>query len=755
MTDSFQHLIDFSELIKTLSKFQNIFTQHEYLHKDHQAAEVKSYEKFKKIDSDLTDLQLMSKSFVAGLVSISKIEEKLSSWSERFRSLEEGNFEIKTKIRALEDHYEKQIEEHRLIHKKEHLEIEKSLMKVIEDKFFTVSNDLTVNFTKVSEDIEQINEKVYAIEDNLRSSVNNTPVPAKENENVEVYRKSNTLNILQNRIAVLENKMLAPETNKLEKNDKNAEKVKILEEKTSNKFEELKKQLDEKLQSAFSGLKEEAPEENEGFKGRKNVRVETLAYGSELKGLEKKITLLDEKMADLQKRHSMIEIDFPRRSVIESFVPKKIRELDLESSSSENEVSVYTLEKLQDSLEKIQKTLPLVMYKSELEDIFLQFSKKIKDSRKTFPEYEDFTPKIQEHEERLNGLWKSINSLQEKLGLIEPKLQKYLENFQSLADLVKFDMQSEIKSIEESYSNKVNEVKLMVEKSLKSFNDVPVMQNEQYFRSMILALRNDISFLRDDFDSYKKSRVSPPLPLDSQIELEEIQEPLQIGMLQSILKQHDTAIRLLANKTFPQKPEEKSLTDTVNYLSHLEDLKKEMKEILSKQEERKTLSNKDLEIIQNILVTLESKIGKDELGQMAEKNDLHKIYRMLKRRIDELAEAVYKKEGAPREEAYFLKKKFNSECASCGQSVPEKVEGKLVYESWNKFPVKSPSYATGFSRILNSLVQSPSGGLTLQKEKEPRALSMMEGLASKPVTVKSKKRQVSTRISTGALKNKS
>jgi hypothetical protein len=78
-----------------------------------------------------------------------------------------------------------------------------------------------------------------------------------------------------------------------------------------------------------------------------------------------------------------------------------------------------------------------------------------------------------------------------------------------------------------------------------------------------------------------------------------------------------------------------------------------MKEILAKQEESKKLSNKDLEIIQNILNSLDSKIGREDLSQMAEKNELQKIYRMLKKRIDELAFNIKKKEISPKEEAFF------------------------------------------------------------------------------------------------------
>ena len=90
------------------------------------------------------------------------------------------------------------------------------------------------------------------------------------------------------------------------------------------------------------------------------------------------------------------------------------------------------------------------------------------------------------------------------------------------------------------------------------------------------------------------------------------------------------------------------------------------------------------------------------------------------------------------------------ECASCGQLVPEKQENRIVYESWNRFPSKTPTYGAGFSRILNSLVQNPSGGLMLPRSESKNSIE--EPKPSRSQRVKTKSRNVSSRVQTGFAK---
>ena len=339
-----------------------------------------------------------------------------------------------------------------------------------------------------------------------------------------------------------------------------------------------------------------------------------------------------------------------------------------------------------------------------------------------------------------------MDSVNKKQALIDQTLVQLQEH-------KIINVEFKISTLQHELTDKFQEVKDL----FKIFENIPELaplQNEQYFRSMLLGLRNEISALKDDYESLKKNNNSAPMQIDNPINFEDFQEPLQLSMIQSILKQHDTAIRIIAGRSaVPSKPEDYSgkIDETAFYLHHLEDLKKEMKEILSKQEETKKLSTKDLEIIQNILNSVESKIGKEELSQMAEKNELHKIYRMLKRRIDELAEEFKQKKELKKEEAFFLKRKFSTDCASCGQILPDRQEFRISHEYWNKFPLKTPTYAVGFSRILNSLVPSPSGGLTLSTRNE--AKTTVEGkISPKLITSKKQSRKILSRINIDANK---
>jgi hypothetical protein len=388
--------------------------------------------------------------------------------------------------------------------------------------------------------------------------------------------------------------------------------------------------------------------------------------------------------------------------------------------------------------------LPLVMYKSELEDILAQFSKKIKDSRRPHPEVDDNSGKLSELEHRINGIWKTHNELSGTILELE-RVQTSFSRAIGGVETVKLPLLEEKVRVLEALSNNFSaELKRIPSKPDLS-REVPVVQNEQFFRSMILSLRADIKNMQDELNAIKSVQAESPLPLDSPIALMEIQEPIPVGALQNVLKQHDAAIRHLASR-LQLKDDRPTLVEASNYLSHLEILRSEMKEIISKQEDTKKLTTQDIDIIQKILSSLDTKIGKEDLTQMAEKNELHKIYRLLKKKIDELADVVRNKEPERKEDAFFVKRKKRFECASCGQLLPDKNEGKCGHESWNRFPSKTPSYGVGFSRILSSLVQTPTGDLALPREVKS---SLEETKESKE---KNRKRKTSSRVQTGFIK---
>ena len=101
-----------------------------------------------------------------------------------------------------------------------------------------------------------------------------------------------------------------------------------------------------------------------------------------MKGLQSKLLSLGNQVEDMKKRHSMIDPNYSRLSVLSPILSPRLLENDSESSSEvleEKNLENFKeiVEKLSYSVEKIKKTMPLIVFKSELEDILHSNSKKM------------------------------------------------------------------------------------------------------------------------------------------------------------------------------------------------------------------------------------------------------------------------------------------------------------------------------------------------------------------------------------------
>lgn len=754
----YSSLIDFSKLSKVLNDFDKNLKKQEIINQESSEHKKETSDLILNLKKDIKDIQTSSKTLETGLNAITKIEEKLSSWSERFRSLEESNYTIQNKIKTLEDYFEQQLSSLKSSHSKDFGQMQSTLSKEIETKNKIIEIQVKNNFDQLASEVSHMKYEIHRkteAKDFPVNTVENNIAPEKLQENLADTPVKATIGFVQNsgnsevisRLFQLETQMGQVFSS--------IEKLSQTPAAQDFSFSELKKEIDDKMTSGLNEIKQIKSEINVASSKRtdedKNIkRMTSLNLGSEFKGLKRKLSLLDVQIEEIKKRNSVFELSLPYNSPPSPHISQEIAEDESYiSSNSIQDASnePQNIQNLNEAIEKIQKAMPLLIYKSELEDILLEFSKKINDSKRKFKEVEDHGPKILEQEQRLNNIWRSHNEILEVVQQLQNKQGLYDEDLQKLQDYKLINVELKISSLENEMMEKIKEIKESSKPPL-TVTDPATLQNEQYFRSMLLSLRNDINMLKEENSIIKISQLNTPIPLDNPLELEDIQEPLQIGMLQSILKQHDTAIRILANRTIGSRPDEKSaqISEATVHLSYLEDMKKEMKEILGKQEDTKKLSGKDLEVIHNILKTLDSKIGKEELKTMADKNELHKIYRNLKKRIDEIAEEVKRKENNSKEDTFFSKKKFDLECASCGQALHDKHDNKLVYENWSRFPAKNSTYGVGFSRILNSLVPSPTGGLMLAPKSESGELN-----PSRIQTIKAKTRKTS-RVSTGLIK---
>jgi hypothetical protein len=214
--------------------------------------------------------------------------------------------------------------------------------------------------------------------------------------------------------------------------------------------------------------------------------------------------------------------------------------------------------------------------------------------------------------------------------------------------------------------------------------------------------------------------------------LDQITDAPELMGVKSVLQQHDQAIKYLSSKLTgaAQMPEESSVRhqEIAQALHRLDELKQEVMDMLAKQEASKSLTQKDYDLLNEIYAMMDNKISRDELVQKVDKEELTRMFKVLKRKTDGLYEYLRKNEQVQsqpaREDAYFLRKRLDKDCAACGQTLPETTEvGNSAYLSWGRFPARPPTLGPGFSRILYSLVVSSDGSMKLPEKLSPRMVT--------------------------------
>lgn len=755
-------LIQFSELSKAFAWSIAEMKSHSEsicsLLKFQKAAELT----FVSQDRKLTEVQSMVSQFNQGMVSIQKIEDKLASWSERFRTIEEGLFSSNYKISELENFFKQKMSKF----KRKPDQIEKNVMvkveKCIENRVFakievvqmqlSQLNEVFFQFKEEMEKIEESSEfvnkseekeeslseiKLKAMSESVKVALKDDSVKQAVTKDLALVENSytnpdsprklvrtNTMVGVNSRISTLENQIFnLSEEIKLKDSQKNTL-LKILENKN---LADVKEDIDKLLEKTLNEIKlykiyfdNLNLEVNNGKFNiedelEKQVVAENEKRREKSENFEEKWEKTEEKCRNLISEHQA-EI----KNLIQ---PIENALLSLQDSSKSSDLTEKFKEildtqhkyilKLEDKLEKLQKVTMMHLNRSEIGDILVQFAKKLKDPSKERSEQEDYGPKIFEQEQKLNKLSRSHNNSLEILESFEKKLSTIEKILIQLQENKSINVEFKISTLESSLSDQIKQVK----ESFKFFENVPELiplENERYFRSMLLELRADINQAKEEIEKLKSLQSEASIPMSS-ISIEEIQEPIHIGMLQSILKQHENAIRLLANKIIPtSSPEQVFIKepDKEVELNYLEELKREMKEMIQKKEENQRLSKQDLELIQKISETAEGKIGREELGLKAEKEDLKRIYSLLKKRIDILADALKRSQAVHKDEPFFTKKSLKLECASCGKINSPELEKKIT-ENFNRMHNKSPTSGIAFSKILSSLIPNSRGGLRL------------------------------------------
>ena len=786
-------LVDYSELSKAVNWMLAHINKQEAIINSQNKAQKLVENSIEDINSQLSEMKILNSRFSLGLTKIYKIDDMLSSWSERFKAIEESIFSTQNKIKLVEDRTEAQVEHLKTVQHEE-AEYLKEYIPVEIEKKIKVSNSTVQTQIKVineeidnlrSEIIEQSNSELISVAGEIKDKESE-----KEKGNEDISKslsKANTMLGISSKIVNLEAKInicmqLCNSGN--HNSDFNSENVWARnehyegkeEEKIEEKieevkdFNELKRMIDATFMKAIKDMKKykrffdnfEVVAEDSGFRTdgtahpEEEIKIDELAskieklknmnLSSKFKELEKVQSGLMGQIQELILRNSEIERELKS---IYSLHDNEKRELYNEPSNYNSQLKVVqtieqslndhqlAINRIENDMAKIQKLNPHFLVRSEIDEMLKPMMKQIRDSRKHFKEPEDFNPRILEQEQRINTIWRSNTNLLEIIQAIEAKATGLEKLLFQLQESKAINVDFKIASIENELSDKIRAVR----DSMNIVENIPhsaPMQNEKYFQGMMLEMRSDINSLKEENQKLKEQISDNPNIIGNTYNIEAIQEPIQIGLLQSILKQHDSAIRTLVNKSISRPSDDRpEKVENDAQLIHLEELKKELKEMLSNREENQRLSKNDVELIQNIAESIDTKIGKEELSQMADKTELKKIYRMLKKRIDTVAEVVNKdKEIRTRDQPFFSKRGQTLQCASCGRITSEKLEKKFTnQEGTSRFKMSSPSFV-GISKILSSLIPNSQGRLILPSSSDPKQLEPLLSPKTHRVTLK-------------------
>lgn len=392
------------------------------------------------------------------------------------------------------------------------------------------------------------------------------------------------------------------------------------------------------------------------------------------------------------------------------------------------------LENLKNQIDKIFTSQNNYATKIDLQHIIKQIKRPSSSHKPTVKYFEEQTIKLQEFESRLNSLWRSNKELVDLFDGVQFKQNNLSdipyttreENDEKIGKV-----ENKLNEIQEAFKDKLIHIKSDLD---KIYQDINPSEIEAYFRSNVLSLRGEINRIKASVQILEdKTAITNGFfdkANEQNIDMDESSE----NQIKTLLKQHETAIRAIASKISlstnltdhePRKAEQAS------YLIHLEDLRIEMKEMITKLETSKSLSAKDIELLHEINITLNTKISRDEFETKVDKPELRKTYVLLKKKIDEISSYLKKAEANPtmtREDAFFLKKRLDVECAACGQGIPESSDlAGMQYQPWNKLPTRY--HVPGFSRLLNSLVVSSSGEFTLPPRKEVNTVDIISPIS--------------------------
>lgn len=388
---------------------------------------------------------------------------------------------------------------------------------------------------------------------------------------------------------------------------------------------------------------------------------------------------------------------------------------------------------LYEAVNKINRTLSLKMFRTELEEIF-KTSKGLKPETMNLNTGQSSSidaEKIAQFQSHLNICMLDSISFKQTLE----KIQKTLTD----------EIPSQIISITEECNEHTENIKLDYCKKLRDLrNDIfnpekkTEIQSVEVLRNLIFRVQKESAECKEkliEIENMLESRYDskeiedqnfiPPevFPEEPQEEMPSVQMP-QLKNLSNVLQKHDSLFKQVRNQMAKlaydleqsqnafKKQNEINIS---NNLHQLEELKHSISDVMLKLREGSRLSQSDLNKLSELYTLVENKGDKQEITNKVDKQDLKKAYRFLTKRIELLHKELIKSEEtrlvnqSHDDPALFRKKLRDFECLSCGQEVKEHKEQLTSKREWRpngKFPGHTIKIGPGFSRVLPVL--SPS-----------------------------------------------
>lgn len=425
--------------------------------------------------------------------------------------------------------------------------------------------------------------------------------------------------------------------------------------------------------------------------------------------------------------------------------------IESEDGRMEGDMRNTSQSAIEDDLDKLKKLLKDRTTHSEAEDIAITVVKRYfkslssKSGNSLLP---DSDSKASELEIRLNNYWKSMQEIQGQMRLLREAIGESEVKGRGMLQEMVGEVKEKMKEKSEELTNQIDAIRSAVDRlsSDPAYSDL--QEREQYLRSLVFKLKSDLQKLQSDLET-KQQPLSPGLLPD--LGMEDMSEEQQARKVKIVLQQHDQAIRYLSNKLsggFEDTTQRLMQSESSPAaLGHVEQLRAELKDIIAKFEANKALSQRDMDRINEMYTVLDTKTSKEDLNSKVDRSELVRIYRLLKRKTDDLAHALKRAEtctGSGREDVLISRKKLELECASCGQGLVEGMDPQnQSFQPWGRFPTRGNLVGPGFSHILASLVSSPEGSISIGRRPDEDDRSVLLSPAHSLPNTRARRRNAS------------